>query len=158
MRSLLIIIVFFLSFSTLASNGQIPPEQKLALNYIHALTNNDMKKLSTFYSRESIFQDKTADKKYVGRSHILEFIHRAHEGLIEYKFTVEHMFNSGSLVVIVGSYSYKGLGRLFGKPGKVINISVSGVTTLDVDVKNHRIKKHVDMIDYQTMNDQLEVQ
>ncbi len=145
-------------FLVFSDEIETPQEQKLATEYIQTLTSNDMVKLSSFYNRESIFQDQTANKKYTGRKNILAFFKRAHLGLLEYKFTVEHMFNAGSLVVMVGSYNYKGLGHQFGKPGKVINIAVSGVTTLEVDVANHRIKKHIDLIDYQTMNNQLDIQ
>ena len=158
MRAFFLLVSLFFSMSVFAKNGDIPAEQKFAMDYIHTITSNDMAKLGSFYNRNSVFQDKTANKKYVGKSHILAFFKRAHKGLLEYKFTLEHMFNSGSMVVLVGSYSYKGLGQQFGKHGKVINISVPGVTTLEVDVANHRIKKHVDLIDYQTMDDQLEIQ
>ena len=158
MRAFFVTVLLSFSLSVSADEANMPAEQKLALDYIHTITSNNIAKLASYYGRESVFQDKTANKKYVGRQHILEFFKRANKGLLEYRFILEHMFNSGNMVVMIGSYSYKGAGQLYGKPGKVINISVPGVTVLNVDVKNHRVKKHLDMIDYQTMKDQLEVQ
>ncbi len=158
MRAFFLTALVSFSLSVFADEANMPAEQKFALDYIHTLTSNNIAKLADFYSRDSVFQDKTAGKEYVGRFHILEFLERANKGLLEYKFSLEHMFNSGSVVVMVGRYSYKGAGLLYGKPGTVIKFSVPGVTVLEVDLKNHRVTKHLDMIDYQTMEQQLEVQ
>ncbi|WP_438944529.1 nuclear transport factor 2 family protein [Shewanella electrica] len=159
MRFLLFsLMLLFSSLSFAADNGQMPPEQQLAINYIKALTEHDYDTLENFYSRESVFTDATAGRTYVGGRHIIEFFERAHRGVLEYDFNIEHMFNTGSLVVMIGNYHFKGPGEQFGKPGKVIDIAIPGVTTLNVDVARHRVNQHLDYIDYQTMADQLAAQ
>lgn len=146
------------SFSVSANVGDMPQEQQLAVRYIQALTDHDYRTLSRFYSRDSIFFDKTANVKYTGGRHIIEFFERAHEGILEYKFNIEHMFNTGTLVVLIGNYHLRGPGDQFGKPGKIIEIAVPGVTTLKFDMKTERMTEQVDLMDYQTMSDQLESQ
>ncbi|MBR9726623.1 ester cyclase [Shewanella intestini] len=133
----------------------MPVAQQYAMQYIHALTHQDYKILRTFYSRDSLFYDKTANVKYKGARHILAFFTRAHSGVLEYRFDVDHMFNNGSLVVLIGSYRLRGPGEQYGKPGKVIDIAVPGVTTLKFDMDKKRIVEHIDLMDYQTMSDQL---
>lgn len=152
------LILFFFSLPCLANNGDMPKEQQLAVKYIQALTSQDYAKLTSFYSRDSVFNDRTAKRKYTGKRHILQFLKRAHRGVLEYSFNVEHMFNSGSLVVLIGNYRYKGPGEQFGKPGRIIDIAIPGVTTLSLDMTNNRIKEHQDLMDYQTMSDQLSTQ
>ncbi|MCZ4336189.1 nuclear transport factor 2 family protein [Shewanella colwelliana] len=141
-----------------ANPGDMPREQQMAVKYIQALTDHDYKTLASFYNRDSIFKDRTASKSYTGRRNILEFFERAHRGVLEYHFNIEHMFNSGSLVVMIGNYHYRGPGSQFGKPGKIIELAIPGVTTIKVDTKNHRVKVHEDLMDYQTMADQLSTQ
>ncbi|MCK8043718.1 nuclear transport factor 2 family protein [Shewanella sp. 1CM18E] len=159
MRLGLFSLLFWLfSFSAFANIGDMPKEQQLAIKYIQALTHQDYSGLSRFYNRESIFNDRTAGRKYIGKRHILQFLKRAHRGVLEYNFNIEHMFNSGSLVVLIGNYRYKGPGELFGKPGRIIDIAIPGVTTLKLDMTHERIKEHQDLMDYQTMADQLAVQ
>ncbi|MGI2257819.1 nuclear transport factor 2 family protein [Shewanella sp. GXUN23E] len=144
-----------LSFSALGNQGEMPREQQLAMNYMQALTTHNYSKLEQFYDRETVFSDRTAGRKYTGEIHILDFLRRAHEGVLEYRFNLEHMYNSGSLVVMIGSYYLKGPGDQFGKPGKIIEVAVYGVTTLKLDMAKKRVKEHIDLIDYQTMADQL---
>ncbi|PKG56668.1 hypothetical protein CXF83_18130 [Shewanella sp. Choline-02u-19] len=157
LRLFSLILVFF-SLPCLANNGDMPKEQQLAVKYIQAFTRQDYAKLTSFYSRDSVFNDRTAKLKYTGKRHILQFLKRAHLGVLEYSFNVEHMFNSGSLVVMIGNYHYKGPGEQFGKPGRIIDIAIPGVTTLSLDMTNNRIKEHQDLMDYQTMSDQLSTQ
>ncbi|MGI2854334.1 nuclear transport factor 2 family protein [Shewanella algae] len=147
-----------LSSPLLANSGDMPQEQQMAVRYIHALTTHDYQELANFYNRDSVFNDRTAGRKYTGGRHIIEFLERAHRGVLEYRFNIEHMFNSGSLVVMIGNYHYKGPGEQFGKPGKIIDIAIPGVTTLKLDTLNHRVKEHMDLMDYQTMVDQLSAQ
>lgn len=158
----LISLLFFtnLAFASknLASLGEMPEPQKLAVQYIKALTDHNYDILSHFYDRESVFYDRTANKKYSGRRHILAFFQRAHKGVLEYSFNLEHMYNSGALVVMIGNYHFKGPGEQFGKPGKIIEIAVPGVTTLNLDMAKDKVKEHIDFIDYQTMSDQLAMQ
>ena len=78
--------------------------------------------------------------------------------MLEYDFNIEHMYNAGSLVVMIGNYHFKGPGEQFGKPGKIIDVAIPGVTSLKLDMRNHRVAEHVDLIDYQTMSDQLAMQ
>ncbi|MFQ6371355.1 nuclear transport factor 2 family protein [Shewanella sp. YIC-542] len=141
-----------------ANNSEMPAEQQMAMSYLKAYTNHNYPKLATFYNRDSVFVDVTAGRSYTGRRHIIEFLERAHRGVLEYDFNIEHMFNSGALVVMIGNYHFKGPGEQFGKPGKIIDIAVPGVTTLKLDLLNHRVSKHQDFIDYQTMTDQLAAQ
>ena len=138
--------------------GDMPKEQQLAINYMQTLTNHNFNKLSEYYDRETVFFDRTANKKYTGEKKIIEFLRLAHKGVLEYRFNLDHMFNTGSLVVMMGSYYLKGPGDQFGKPGKIIEIAVPGVTSLKVDTDKGRIKEHADLIDYQTMADQLSIQ
>jgi len=152
------LIFTLLSVPSMANTTEMPIEQQLAVKYIQALTDNDYKILFNFYNRDSVFNDRTASKKYTGRRHILSFLKRAHQGVLEYEFNIEHMFNSGSLVVIIGNYHYKGPGEQFGKPGKIINLAIPGITTVKFDMDTHRVKEHEDLMDYQTMADQLAVQ
>ncbi|MGL4476607.1 MAG: nuclear transport factor 2 family protein [Shewanella sp.] len=140
------------------ANGDMPPEQQLAVQYIDAMSAHDYAALESFYDRETVFHDRTAKRKYIGQRHIIDFLKRAHEGVLEYRFNIEHMYNSGSLVVMIGSYQFKGPGDLFGKPGKIINVAIPGVTTLKLDMHLRRVKEHLDLIDYQTMQDQLQSQ
>ncbi|ABN60691.1 nuclear transport factor 2 family protein [Shewanella baltica] len=141
-----------------ANSGEMPQEQQLAVKYMNALTEHDYKTLRKFYNRESVFFDKTANRKYTGGRFIIDFLERAHEGVLEYDFNIEHMYNAGSLVVMIGNYHFKGPGEQFGKPGKIIDIAIPGVTSLKLDMLNHRVTEHVDLIDYQTMSDQLAMQ
>nr|WP_081933419.1 nuclear transport factor 2 family protein [Shewanella mangrovi] len=136
----------------------MPQEQQLAISYIKALTSHDYDELATFYGRDSVFNDATAGRSYTGGRHIIDFFERAHRGVLEYDFNIEHMFNTGSLVVMIGNYHFKGPGEQFGKPGKIIDVAIPGVTTLNLDVNRHRVNKHIDYIDYQTMSDQLAAQ
>ncbi|MDN5369226.1 MAG: hypothetical protein PWP74_534 [Shewanella sp.] len=152
------LILVMIAFPLLADNSEMPREQQMAMSYIDAYTNHDYQKLETFYNRDSVFIDVTAGRSYTGSRHIIEFLERAHRGVLEYEFNIEHMFNSGSLVVMIGNYHFKGPGEQFGKPGKIIDIAIPGVTTLNLDMLNHRVIKHQDFIDYQTMADQLAVQ
>jgi len=154
LRYLWLVFTFF-SLPSMANTTQMPIEQQLAVKYIQALTDHDYKTLFNFYNRDSVFNDKTASKKYTGRRHILSFLKRAHQGVLEYGFNIEHMFNSGSLVVMIGNYHYKGPGEQFGKPGKIIDLAIPGVTTVKLDMDTHRVKEHEDLMDYQTMADQL---
>lgn len=154
----LCLILAFISLPSMAANGEMPVEQQLAVKYIQALTDHDYKTLIAFYNRDSVFNDRTAGKKYTGKRHILSFLKRAHQGVLEYGFNIEHMFNSGSLVVMIGSYHYKGPGEQFGKPGKIIDLAIPGVTTVKLDMGTHRVKEHEDLMDYQTMSDQLAIQ
>ncbi len=147
--------LFLFSSLTLAAPGDMPREQQLAMNYMQALTSHNYTKLKEFYDRETVFYDRTAGKKYTGEVHILSFLRRAHKGVMEYRFNLEHMYNSGSLVVMIGSYYLKGPGDQFGKPGKIIEVAVPGVTSLKLDTDKGRIREHIDLIDYQTMSDQL---
>ncbi|GIU22580.1 nuclear transport factor 2 family protein [Shewanella schlegeliana] len=159
MRLALLSFVFALfSFPAFANIGDMPKEQQLAIKYIQALTRQDYTSLSAFYNRDSVFNDRTAGRTYTGKRHILQFLKRAHRGVLEYNFNIEHMFNSGSLVVLIGNYRYKGPGELFGKPGRIIDIAIPGVTTLRLDMTHQRVKEHQDLMDYQTMADQLAVQ
>lgn len=144
--------------SALANSGDMPKEQQMAVRYIQALTEHDYDALRSFYNRDSVFYDKTAGKKYTGERHIIDFLERAHSGVLEYEFNIEHMYNSGSLVVLIGNYHFKGPGEQFGKPGKIIDVAIPGVTTLKLDMFNQRITEHMDLIDYQTMSDQLAMQ
>lgn len=144
--------------SAQANPGDMPQEQQMAIKYIQALTDHDYLTLGSFYNRDSIFIDRTASKKYTGRRDILEFFERAHRGVLEYDFNIEHMYNSGSLVIMIGNYHYRGPGSLFGKPGKVIELAIPGVTTVQLDLANHRVTEHEDLMDYQTMQDQLSTQ
>ena len=155
---LLWLCFFLFSSQCLAAVGDMPKEQQLAINYMQTLTSYDFNQLSKYYDRETVFVDKTANKKYTGEKQIINFLRRAHQGVVEYRFNLEHMFNSGSLVVLMGSYYLKGPGDQFGKPGKIIEIAVPGVTSLKLDTDKGRIKEHADLIDYQTMTDQLAVQ
>ncbi|WOT07029.1 nuclear transport factor 2 family protein [Shewanella youngdeokensis] len=141
-----------------ASNGDMPKEQQLAIHYMEALTNQDYATLNAYYNRESVFNDRTASVKYTGKRHIMQFLKRAHRGVLDYSFSIEHMYNSGSLVVLIGNYHYKGPGEQFGKPGRIIDIAIPGVTTLSLDMSTNRVKEHQDLMDYQTMSDQLAVQ
>ncbi|QSX31763.1 nuclear transport factor 2 family protein [Shewanella cyperi] len=136
----------------------MPREQQMAVNYIKALTDHDYATLATFYNRDSVFQDRTAGRKYKGGRFIIGFFQRAHAGVLEYNFNIEHMYNTGSLVVMIGNYHFKGPGEQFGKPGKIIDVAVPAVTTLALDLNNHRVQEHLDLIDYQTMADQLSMQ
>ncbi|NKF50918.1 nuclear transport factor 2 family protein [Shewanella sp. WXL01] len=133
----------------------MPMEQQYALQYIQALTHHNYKELRKFYSRDSTFFDKTANVKYTGSRNIIEFFTRAHSGVLEYRFDLDHMFNHGSLVVLIGSYRLRGPGEQYGKPGKVIDIAVPGITTLKFDMDKKRVTEHIDLMDYQTMSDQL---
>lgn len=135
-----------------------PKAQAVALSYIEALTSRDYHHLADFYNRDSYFVDKTAGKKYIGGRHIINFFKRAHSGVKRYQFNLEHMYHSGSLVVMIGSYHVTAAGDQFGKPGKMIDIAVPGVTTLKLDLATNRVKQHTDFIDYQTMSDQLATQ
>ncbi|WP_410010867.1 nuclear transport factor 2 family protein [Shewanella sp. NFH-SH190041] len=152
------ILLAFLAFPLWANPGDMPAPQQLAMRYMQALTEHDYSKLEQFYDRESVFYDRTAGRKYKGERHILSFMRRAHRGVLEYDFNLEHMYNSGSFVVMIGSYHLKGPGEQFGKPGKIIEIAVPGVTTLSLDMARKRVKEHIDLIDYQTMSDQLAMQ
>lgn len=152
------ILFFLIHFSASANNGDMPPEQKMAVDYMDALTHQQFKKLNRYYSRDSIFYDKTANRKYIGRKNILYFLQKVQQGVLEYKFNIDHMFNSGSLVVLIGNYYYKGPGDLFGKPGKIINLAIPSVTMLTLDMGKGRVKEHQDLLDYQTMSDQLAIQ
>lgn len=144
--------------SAQANSGEIPQEQQLAVKYMDALTEHDYKTLITFYNRDSIFFDKTANRKYTGGRFIIDFLERAHQGVLEYDFNIEHMYNAGSLVVMIGNYHFKGPGEQFGKPGKIIDVAIPAVTSLKLDMLNRRVTEHVDLIDYQTMSDQLAMQ
>lgn len=144
--------------SAQANSGEMPQEQQLAVKYMDALTEHDYKTLITFYNRDSIFFDKTANRKYTGGRFIIDFLERAHQGVLEYDFNIEHMYNAGSLVVMIGNYHFKGPGEQFGKPGKIIDIAIPAVTSLKLDMLNRRVTEHVDLIDYQTMSDQLAMQ
>ncbi|WP_405127344.1 nuclear transport factor 2 family protein [Shewanella donghaensis] len=146
------------SFSVSANIGDMPKEQQLAVRYIKALTDHDYQNLRRFYNRDSVFFDKTANVKYTGARNIIDFFERAHEGILEYQFNIEHMFNTGSLIVLIGNYHLRGPGDQFGKPGKIIEIAVPGVTTLKFDMKTERMTEQIDLMDYQTMSDQLESQ
>lgn len=152
------LILALTSTSSVAKPGDMPKEQQLAVKYIQAVTDHDYKALNAFYDRKSIFNDRTASKTYTGRRHIISFLRRAHQGVLEYGFNIEHMFNSGSLVIMIGSYHYKGPGEQFGKPGKIIDLAIPGVTTVKLDMATHRVSKHEDLMDYQTMADQLAIQ
>ncbi|QIR15263.1 nuclear transport factor 2 family protein [Shewanella aestuarii] len=147
-----------ISLPVKANLGDMPAEQQLAMRYIKAYTDHDYSALMRFYSRDSVFFDKTAGVQYKSNRHIIEFLKRAHEGVLEYRLNIEHMFNNGSLVVIIGSYRLRGPGDQYGKPGKIIDIAVPGVTTLKFDMNTQRIIEHMDLMDYQTMSDQLESQ
>ncbi len=136
----------------------MPLEQQYAMEYITALTKHDYKSLRYFYDRDTVFYDKTANVTYTGRRHILEFFSRAHAGVLEYSLDIEHMYNAGSLVVIIGNYRLRGPGEQFGKPGKIIDIAVPGVTTLKFNMSKKRVEEHQDLMDYQTMADQLSTQ
>ncbi|WP_095498144.1 ester cyclase [Paraferrimonas haliotis] len=133
----------------------MPAEQKLALAYLDAYSKNEFSKVEQYYSRESIFEDKTAKRKYKGRYRIINFLKRARSGILESRFQIDHMFNSGSLVVVIGSQYYRGPGEQFGKPGKIIELAIPGVTTLTLDMTENQVKEHIDLLDYQTMTDQL---
>lgn len=152
------LLLWIFCFGAFASTGEMPQEQQMAVNYIQALTEHDYDRLASFYNRDSVFQDRTAGRKYKGGRFIIEFFERAHAGVLEYNFSIEHMYNSGSLVVMIGNYRFKGPGEQFGKPGKIIDVAVPAVTTLRLDMRNHRVTEHTDLIDYQTMADQLSVQ
>ncbi|MCH1928677.1 nuclear transport factor 2 family protein [Shewanella acanthi] len=141
-----------------ANSGEMPEEQQLAVKYITALTEHDYRTLSKFYNRDSVFYDKTANRKYTGGRFIIDFLERAHEGVLEYTFNIEHMYNAGPLVVMIGNYHFKGPGEQFGKPGKIIDVAIPGVTSIKLDMRSHRVTEHVDLIDYQTMSDQLALQ
>jgi len=154
--SLLFCIIF--SFPAQANLGDMPVEQQLAMQYIKAYTEHDFKTLRQFYTRESLFFDKTAGVEYKGERHIIDFLTRAHEGVLEYRLNIEHMFNNGSVVVIIGSYRLRGPGDQYGKPDRIIDIAVPGVTTLKFDMNTQRLIEHMDLMDYQTMADQLESQ
>ncbi|MCL1096696.1 nuclear transport factor 2 family protein [Shewanella gelidii] len=138
-----------------ASAADMPKEQQLANEYMKILTSRDYEKLKRYYSRSSLLYDQTANKKFTGQRHILAFLKRAQKGVIEYNFNIEHMFNTGSLVVMIGNYHYQGPGDQFGKPGKIVKIAIPGVTTLKLDMNTRRVRQHTDLIDYQTMTDQL---
>ena len=155
------ILFFGLAFNPTAgkaNTGEMPTEQLLAVKYMNALTEHDYKTLRKFYNRDSVFFDKTANRKYTGGRFIIDFLERAHEGVLEYNFNIEHMYNAGSLVVMIGNYHLKGPGEQFGKPGKIIDIAIPGVTSLKLDMLNHRVIEHMDLLDYQTMSDQLAMQ
>lgn len=154
----LILIPLLAPATAQANSGEMPQEQQLAMKYMSALTEHDYKTLRKFYNRDSIFFDKTANRKYTGGRFIIDFLERAHEGVLEYNFNIEHMYNAGSLVVMIGNYHFKGPGEQFGKPGKIIDVAIPGVTSLKIDMLNHRVTEHVDLIDYQTMSDQLAMQ
>ncbi|SQH75567.1 conserved protein of unknown function [Shewanella benthica] len=154
----LCLVLAFICLPSVANTKEMPLEQQLAVKYIQAVTDHDYQALYAFYDRNSVFKDRTAGKTYTGRRHIISFLRRAHQGVLEYGFNIEHMFNSGSLVVMIGSYHYRGPGDQFGKPGKIIDLAIPGVTTVKLDMDNRRVEKHEDLMDYQTMADQLAVQ
>lgn len=157
-NAFLLSILIFFSASSFANSGEMPLEQQLAVRYINALTAQDFSTLERFYHRDSVFNDRTAKRKYVGERHILNFLKRAHQGVLEYRFNIEHMYHSGSLVVMIGSYHYRGPGEQFGKPGKIIELAIPGVTTIKLDMTTRRVDEHQDLMDYQTMADQLALQ
>jgi limonene-1,2-epoxide hydrolase len=155
---ILSLILCLVCFHVSAKVGDRPIEQQLALGYIKALTEHDYQALRRFYNRDSVFYDKTADTKYIGTRSIIAFLQRSHEGVLEFDFNIEHMFNTGPLVVMIGNYHLRGPGEQFGKPGKIIDIAVPGVTTLKFDPNTQRLTEQVDLMDYQTMSDQLQSQ
>lgn len=155
---ILSLLCCLICFPLAAKVGERPAEQLLAMDYIKALTEHDFQTLSRYYNRDSVFYDKTADTKYIGTRHIIAFLKRSHEGVLEFDFNIEHMFNTGTLVVMIGNYHLRGPGEQFGKPGKIIDIAVPGVTTLRFDTNTQRLIEQVDLMDYQTMSDQLESQ
>ncbi|MBE8168567.1 MAG: nuclear transport factor 2 family protein [Shewanella sp.] len=152
------LITLVLTFSPFAYSNVKTEEQKIALDYMQTLTQHDLVKLRDFYDRDSVFKDKTAGKTYIGGQHIVDFFKRAYHGMLEYEFDITHIYNKGSFVVMIGEYHFKGKGLQFGKPGKIISLKVPSVTTLELDTENHKIKKHVDMIDYQMLSEQLALQ
>jgi limonene-1,2-epoxide hydrolase len=152
------LLLCLICFSVSAKVGDRPVEQLLALGYIKALTEHDYETLKSYYSRDTIFYDKTAETKYIGTRHIIAFLQRSHEGVLEFDFNIEHMFNTGTLVVMIGNYHLRGPGDQFGKPGRIIDIAVPGVTTLKFDSNTQRLIEQVDLMDYQTMSDQLQSQ
>ncbi|GGB66713.1 nuclear transport factor 2 family protein [Shewanella inventionis] len=158
MRIILLLCCLVCSFSISANIGDMPKEQQLAMKYMEALTDHDYSTLRHFYSRDTVFFDKTANTTYTGSRQIIGFLQRAHEGVLEYRLNIEHMFNTGSLVVIIGSYRLRGPGDQFGKPGKIIDLAIPGVTTLKFDNNTERLIEQMDLMDYQTMSDQLESQ
>lgn len=158
MRLISLLFCLLLSVQTHANIGDMPAEQQLAIQYIEAYTDHDFRTLKQFYTRDSVFFDKTAGVEYKGERQIIAFLTRAHEGVLEYRLNIEHMFNNGAIVVIIGSYSLRDPGDQYGKPDKIIDIAVPGVTTLKFDMKTQRLIEHMDLMDYQTMADQLESQ
>ncbi|WP_417349690.1 nuclear transport factor 2 family protein [Ferrimonas sp.] len=133
----------------------VPEAISLSQEYILALTGRNYNSLNRFYSRETVFEDKTASKKVTGATDILTFLRRIHVYTLSYSFEPDHIFHSGSLVVLIGTYRYRSRGDLFGKPGKTIELTIPGVTTLELDMDEKQIKKHVDLLDYDAMRDQL---
>ncbi|TKB51637.1 nuclear transport factor 2 family protein [Ferrimonas sediminicola] len=138
-----------------AAEPQVPEAIRLAREYIQALTERNYNTLNRFYSRETEFEDKTAGKKVNGATDILTFLRRIHVYTLAYSFEPDHIFHSGSLVVLIGTYRYRSRGDLFGKPGQTIELTIPGVTTLELDMEEKRIKKHLDLLDYDAMRDQL---
>lgn len=159
--ALIFCLLFTPAMTTVAAQldlNPMPQEQQLAVKYMAALTEQDYQTLKHFYRLDSVFFDKTANRKYTGGRFIIDFFERAHEGVLEYRFNIEHMYNAGALVVMIGNYHFKGPGEQFGKPGKIIDVAIPGVTSLKLDMVNLRVTEHIDLIDYQTMADQLALQ
>ncbi|QIZ78740.1 ester cyclase [Ferrimonas lipolytica] len=133
------------------------PELELANRYINALTERNFRTLRRMLHRETKFKDEMAGKDVTGTRDILMFLKRVHTYTESYAFVIDHQFFKGSEVVMIGSYYYQARGDLFGMPGKLITLTIPGVTMLDVDVDEQRIDEHVDILDYATMKAQLKL-
>lgn len=134
-------------------------ELALAERYLDALYSADLERLSDLSTEDLSFHDETSaimpggPWRREGRRAVFEFFRGSIETVDSSRFEIKSGFASGDQVVLHLDYVSSGDGAPFGAPGVPIDLRVDGVTVLEL--RDGRVAKHQDNVDYQSALDQI---
>ncbi|WP_341503199.1 nuclear transport factor 2 family protein [Gallaecimonas sp. GXIMD4217] len=157
MRTLLYPLLLLL----LALPARAQDALNLARDYLQAYTAMDYGRLETFYHFDARFEDPGADVQgngqYLsGRKAIMAFLRQSQQGVAQIRFVEDQHLVIGNWVVFIGEYHYLVSGPQFGLDAQPVWLVIKGITELKVDTGSGQVRVHRDMLDYESMPEQLQ--
>ncbi len=133
----------------------------LARTYMQAYTAMDYGRLEHLYHFDARFEDPSADvhgngQSLSGRKAVMAFLRQSQQGVAQIRFVESQHMVIGSWVVLVGEYHYLVSGPQFGLDAQPVWLVIKGITELKVDKGAGQIRVHRDMLDYESMMEQLQ--
>lgn len=155
-------ITLFFSTTATAQTQVRADAVAVGQEYLEALYEADDDRLARLTTEDLLFVDDTSAAlpsgpwRFEGREAVFEFFRGSVEHVDSSGFEIERAFSAGSQVVFEVVYLSQGDAAPFGSPGTPIELRVPAVTVLEL--RNGRVAKHHDHVDYETLMAQVDRQ